>query len=314
MDVAPSLSIVVPCYNEGAVLPETIRRLRALLDRLLDAGKAAAGSHAIFVDDGSSDETWEQIKAAHAADPRMRGIKLSANRGHQTALLAGLFSSAGQVVISIDADLQDDLNAMELMLDAHRAGSEVVYGVRRHREMDTLFKRTTAHAYYRLLALLGVKVVYDHADYRLIGPRALAALKQYPEVNLFLRGIVPSMGFRSSVVYYDRGERFAGETKYSLRKMLLLALDGITSFTTFPLRIIGALGLIMSMASVLLVVWVLWTKLFTDRAVPGWASLMIPIDFLGGLQLFSIGLLGEYVAKTYLESKRRPRYFIEEEL
>jgi len=314
MNQIPTLTVVIPCYNETEVLPETHRRMNELLSGLVKANKIATTSQVMYVDDGSADDTWELIKSFNKQSSQVIGIKLSANRGHQTALMAGLFAATGDVVISVDADLQDDLNAIEQMLDAHCAGNEIVLGVRRQRTADTTFKRSSAQTYYRLLSMLGVKVVYNHADYRLLGRRALEALKQYSEVNLFLRGIVPLLGFKTTTVFYDRAERFAGESKYPLRKMLVLAFDGITSFTAFPLRMISMLGLVVSAVSAVMVGWVLWIKLFTTEAVPGWASSVIPIYFLGGIQLLSIGVLGEYVAKIYFETKRRPRYFIEETL
>jgi len=314
MNQIPTLTVVIPCYNETEVLPETHRRMNELLSGLVKANKIATTSQVMYVDDGSADDTWELIKSFNKQSSQVIGIKLSANRGHQTALMAGLFAATGDVVISVDADLQDDLNAIEQMLDAHCAGNEIVLGVRRQRTADTTFKRSSAQTYYRLLSMLGVKVVYNHADYRLLGRRALEALKQYSEVNLFLRGIVPLLGFKTTTVFYDRAERFAGESKYPLRKMLVLAFDGITSFTAFPLRLISMLGLVVSAVSAVMVGWVLWIKLFTTEAVPGWASSVIPIYFLGGIQLLSIGVLGEYVAKIYFETKRRPRYFIEETL
>lgn len=310
----PQLAVVVPCYNEAEVLPETTGRLTALLDRLTSAGAIADTSHVLYVDDGSRDTTWQLIQNFNATNPRIKGIKLSANRGHQIALMAGLFSAEGDVIVSIDADLQDDVGAIEAMLAAFIAGNEIVYGVRKRRTADTFFKRFSAESYYKLLKLLGVKVVFNHADYRLMSRRAIEALKQYGEANLFLRGIVPLIGFRTTVVNYERSERFAGESKYPLNKMLMLAFDGITSFTAFPLRMISVMGLLVSLISLGMIGWVLWIKLFTDQAVPGWASSVIPIYFLGGLQLLSIGVLGEYVAKIYFETKRRPRYFIEEQL
>lgn len=312
MNKTPTLIVVIPCYNEIEVLPETNTRMCELLGRLINTNKIANTSQVMYVDDGSKDGTWEMIKSFNKASTQVIGVKLSANRGHQTALMAGLFAAAGDVVISVDADLQDDLDAIEQMLDAYQAGSEIVFGVRKLRTVDTLFKRNSAQMYYRLLKLLGVNVIFNHADYRLLGRRALDALKQYSEVNLFLRGIVPLLGFKSTTVFYDRAERFAGESKYPLRKMLVLALNGITSFTAFPLRLISIMGMLVSLASAVMVGWVLWVKLFTTEALPGWASSVIPIYFLGGLQLLSIGVLGEYVAKIYAETKRRPRYFIEE--
>jgi glycosyltransferase involved in cell wall biosynthesis len=306
------LSIVVPCYNEEEVLPETVARLRSFLDRLTEAGKIASGSQVILVDDGSKDRTWALIRQQNEIDARIRGVKLSANRGHQTALIAGLCAAEGDAVVSIDADLQDDIGAIEAMVDEYLTGRDVVYGVRKSRTVDSMFKRSTAEWYYKLLGMLGVKIVYNHADFRLLSRRALEALKQYSEVNLFLRGIVPLLGYPASTVYYERGERFAGESKYPLRKMLALAADGVTSFTAFPLRLIAILGILVSLLSVGMVAWVLWIRLFTDQAIPGWASSVIPVYFLGGVQLLSIGVLGEYVAKLYFEAKRRPRYFIEE--
>jgi len=306
------LSIVVPCYDEEDVLPETQRRLRTLLDRLTSSGKISADSQVIFVDDGSRDRTWELIRQYHDEDLRIRGVKLSGNRGHQTALIAGLYAAEGDAVASIDADLQDDVDAIEAMIDAYLTGFDVVYGVRNQRTSDTLFKRSSAVWYYRMLSMLGVSVVHNHADFRLLSRRALDALKSYSEVNLFIRGIIPLLGFRSTIVYYERTERFAGESKYPLRKMLALGLNGVTSFSAAPLRLIALLGIFVSIFSAGMVLWVLWIKLSTSRGLPGWASSVIPIYFLGGIQLLSIGVLGEYVSKLYIETKRRPRYFIDD--
>jgi glycosyltransferase involved in cell wall biosynthesis len=294
------------------VLPETARRVRALLDLLIGSGKIRADSQIVLVDDGSQDRTWELIRDQHRQDARIRGLKLSGNRGHQIALLAGLFTAEGDAIVSVDADLQDDLAAIEAMVDEYRNGYDVVYGVRRKRTADTFLKRVSAKSYYRLLALLGVRIVHNHADFRLLSRRAIEALKQYSEVNLFLRGLVPLIGFKSTSVLYDRAERFAGESKYPLRKMLALAADGVTSFTAFPLRVIALLGVFVSFLSVAMMLWVLWVKVFTTLAIPGWASSVIPVYFLGGIQLLSIGILGEYVAKLYSEAKRRPRYFVDE--
>lgn len=308
------LSIVVPCYNEQEVIGETVQQLRRLLDELCEGGRIAADSEIVLVDDGSRDRTWTIVRDLHRQDGRVRGIKLSGNRGHQIALLAGLFGAQGDAVVSIDADLQDDIRAIGDMVDALRSGNDVVYGVRRSREVDHWLKRGTAHWYYRILAAFGVRLVFDHADFRLLSRRALEALKQYPEAHVFLRGIVPLMGFPSAIVYYTRAPRFAGSTKYSVGKMLALALDGVTSFTAYPLRLIAFLGIAVSLFSVAMVFWVLWIKLVADRAIPGWASSVIPIYFIGGVQLLSIGVLGEYVAKLYAEAKRRPRYFIEDQV
>ncbi len=305
------LSIVVPCYNEEEVLPETVKRLTELLDRLVEQGKIDAGSHVIFVDDGSRDRTWEQIETHAANQNYVRGVKLSRNRGHQNALLAGLFHADGDAVISVDADLQDDLEAIAQMVDAHLAGMDVVYGVRRRRDTDTFFKRLTAEGYYRLLARMGVEIVFNHADYRLLSRRAIDALREYGESNFFLRGIVPQLGFPSATVYYNRAERFAGESKYPLRKMLAFAWQGISSFSAAPLHLITSLGLLISLGSFGVSAWALWVKLFSEQAVPGWASTVVPIYLLGGVQLLCIGIIGEYLAKMYLETKQRPRYFIE---
>lgn len=306
-----SLSIVVPCYNEEAVLPETAKRLGALLADLLARGKAAPGSHVVFVDDGSRDRTWPIIVALAEESPVFRGIKLSRNRGHQHALLAGLLHTDAAITISIDADLQDDLAAIEAMLDAHSRGADIVYGVRQRRDRDSFFKRFSAEGYYWLLARFGVELVFNHADYRLMSRRARAALASFSESNLFLRGIIPQLGFPSAIVYYDRAERFAGESKYPLRKMLAFAWQGISSFSAAPLHLVTGLGLLVSLGSMGFSAWALWVWLFTDRAVPGWTSTVVPLVFLGGVQLLSIGILGEYVAKIYSETKRRPPFFIE---
>lgn len=308
------LSIVVPCYNEEAVLPETARRLLALLTDLRVRDEVDEGSAVYFVDDGSRDTTWQIISALAAAEPQVHGLKLSRNRGHQNALLAGLFKVPGDVVISIDADLQDDPEAMRAMLAAHRAGAEVVYGVRRRRTTDTVFKRISAEGYYRLLGGLGVEVMFNHADYRLLSRRVIDALAQYGERNLFLRGIVPHLGFDSAVVHYDRAERFAGETKYPLRKMIAFALEGVTSFSAAPLRAITLFGLSVSLLSFGGGLWTLWERLVNHEGIPGWASTLVPMFFLGGIQLLSLGVIGEYVAKIHMESKGRPRYIIDREV
>ena len=305
------LSLVIPCYNEQEALPHTAPALEKLLLDLIARGKIAPDSNIWFVDDGSKDDTWSQIEALTQRSDLFVGVKLSRNRGHQNALLAGLLSADGDAVISIDADLQDDLGAIEKMVDAHRAGYEIVYGVRQLRDTDTVFKRWTALRYYGLLRTMGVDIIPNHADFRLMGRRSIAALGQHAEVNLFLRGIIPQLGYRSSSVFYDRLERVAGESKYPLRKMIKLALDGITSFSPVPLRLIAGFGGLVCVFSFCMVLWVIGVKLFTDRALPGWASTTVPIYLLGGIQLLCIGILGEYVAKTYAETKGRPRYLIE---
>ncbi|HEV7138436.1 MAG TPA: glycosyltransferase family 2 protein [Steroidobacteraceae bacterium] len=310
----PRLTIVVPCFDEEEVLPETARRLGTLLQRLRRVGRVAAASRILFVDDGSRDRTWEIIEQLAREDERMGGIKLSRNRGHQNALLAGLFTAEGDVVVSVDADLQDDVDIIEEMLSQHARGMHIVYGVRNDRSSDGVFKRATALGFYRMIHALGVESVYNHADFRLLSRRAVDALKDFREVNLFLRGIVPLIGFKSSVVYYTRTERMAGVSKYPLRKMLALAMDAVTSFSVVPLRLISALGVLVFLFSVGMGVWTLWIKLFSDRAVPGWTSTLLPIYLLGGLQILCVGILGEYLGKVYQETKRRPRYIIEKVL
>jgi polyisoprenyl-phosphate glycosyltransferase len=305
------LSIVVPCYNESAVLAGSVQRLRQVLEGLRARGKVDAGSNLWLIDDGSSDGTWALIQRFALAYPDVVGVKLSRNCGHQNALLAGMESADGDAVVTIDADLQDDVSAIEAMVDAHAQGHEVVFGVRRERAQDTAFKRGSARAYYRLLGALGVEVVPDHGDFRLLGPAARAALLAHPEGNLFLRGLVPRLGFRSARVLYDRQPRADGASKYSLARMFGLGIDGITSFSAVPLRVIAALGACLFLLSMAVSLWVLGVRLFTDRAIPGWASTTLPIYVLGGVQLLSLGLVGEYVAKVYMEVKRRPRYLVE---
>lgn len=308
------LAIIVPCYNEEEALPETARRLLALLTDLQAQGDVSDDSGLYFVNDGSRDRTWQLIEGLAAANPQVHGIKLSRNCGHQNALLAGLFTAPCDVAISIDADLQDDPEAMRAMLAAHRGGADVVYGVRRRRTADTFFKRFSAEGYYWLLARLGVEIVFNHADYRLLSRRAIDALAQYRERNMFLRGVVPKLGFDSAVVHYDRSARLAGETKYPLKKMIAFALEGVTSFSVAPLRAIMWFGLCVSVLSFAGGLWTLWERLVNNVGVPGWASTLVPMFFLGGIQLLSLGVIGEYVAKIYMESKARPRYIIDREI
>lgn len=314
MNIATKVGIVVPCYDEEDVLPETGRRLLELLDRMTSKGLVTPNSAVYFVDDGSKDKTWLIIEALAASDNRIHGIKLSRNRGHQNALLAGLFGAQGDALVSVDADLQDDIGVIEDMVLKYREGVEIVLGVRKARTTDTVFKRGSAELYYKLLHMMGVDVVFNHADFRLMGRRAIDCLGGYAEVNLFLRGIIPLIGFPTDTVYYDRSERFAGESKYPLKKMLALAADGVTSFSVMPLRMISAFGLMICGFSVLMILWVMLGRWVLDSAIPGWASTVIPVYFLGGAQLLSIGVLGEYVAKIYLETKRRPRYFVEKSI
>lgn len=306
------LGIVVPCYNEEEVLPEAAIRLQSVLRKLSGEGLIASDSPIYFVDDGSRDRTWALITELSRRDAQFRGIKLSRNRGHQNALVAGLFNAEGDALVSIDADLQDDVEVIADMLRQHLAGAEVVYGVRDDRSSDSFFKRFTAEAYYRVLGMMGVNVVFNHADYRLLSRRAIEVLRGYKEVNLFLRGIIPLLGFKTATVAYTRSERFAGESKYPLSKMLHLAIQGITSFSTVPLHLITVIGLTVCALSFLFGLWVVSVRIFTDQAVPGWASTVLPIYFLGGVQLLCTGIIGEYLAKIYMEVKSRPRYVIEE--
>ena len=309
------LNLVVPCYNEELALPETSRQLLALLDRMQAGGMADAQSSVTFVDDGSTDRTWQLIEDLHRSDARVHGIKLSRNRGHQNALLAGLLSAQGEVLISLDADLQDDIEAIPRMLQVHQQdGVDIVYGVRARRDTDTAFKRCTARGYYSLLRRFGVDVVPDHADFRLMSRRALDALRNFREVNLFLRGIIPLLGFRTAIVTYDRLSRLAGESKYPLLKMVRLALEGIFSFSTVPLQWITVMGAAFAIASIGFGLWALAVKLFTDLAVPGWASIVVPMYFLGGLQLLALGIIGGYLSRIYSESKQRPRFIIEKSI
>lgn len=308
----PILYIVVPCYNEEEVLRETNSRLTALLRRLVDEGKVSADSRVMYVNDGSRDHTWQLIRQFHDEGP-VRGVNLAGNVGHQHALLAGMTVAKDlcDVLVSIDADLQDDIEAIPAMLARFADGCDIVYGVRKERKTDTFFKRNTALVFYKLMRALGVKSVYNHADYRLMSKRAVEQLCRYKERNLFLRGIVPLVGYRTDTVYYDRSARLAGESKYPFSKMLNFAIDGITSFSVKPLRLIVALGIAMVIMSIAIFVYVL-TAYAQDQAVPGWSSLMISIWFVGGCTLISLGVVGEYIGKIYIEVKERPQYNIEE--
>jgi polyisoprenyl-phosphate glycosyltransferase len=308
----PTLALVAPCFNEEEVLPETSRRMVALLEDLVDAGKIAPSSRIYFVDDGSRDKTWALIESYALAGLPIVGIKLSRNRGHQNALLAGLFTAEGDIVVSIDADLQDDVGAVREMVDKYLGGCEIVYGVRKRRHTDTFFKRFTAQSFYKLIAWFGAQTIDNHADYRLLSRRAIDALKDFREVNLFLRGIIPLIGFESAIVYYDRDARFAGESKYPLKKMVALALDAVTSFSVTPLRLITLIGFLVFFFTTCMSVFILWIRFFTDLAVPGWTSTLLPVYFLGGIQILCLGIIGEYLGKIYSESKARPRYLIED--
>ncbi len=309
---AVRLTIVVPCYNEEAVVDECAKRLKACLAALVEAGKASPESRILFVDDGSTDRTWEMLESLCTSDKLFSALSLSRNFGHQAALLAGLHHATGDAIISIDADLQDDIGAIEKMVDHYRAGYDVVYGVRRERKRDTAFKRLTALAFYRLMNLLGARTVHNHADFRLMSRQALDALRDFRETNLFLRGIVPLIGFPTTQVFYDRTERLAGETKYPFRKMFALSIAAITSFSTVPLRLITATALGGFVVLIGITIWALWIRLFTTRGLPGWASVILPMLFIGSLNMLALGVLGEYVARIFDETKARPRYFIKE--
>lgn len=309
----PKLIIVIPCYNEEAVLPVTAPMFLNKVEEMISLGKISDDSGILFVNDGSRDATWSIICGLASANPHYHGICLSRNQGHQNALLAGLMDAKNccDITISIDCDGQDDINAMNAMVDAYLDGCEVVYGVRSSRETDSFFKRFSAESFYKVLQKLGGEIIYNHADYRLVSARALEALSSFEEVNIFLRGMIPMVGFKSTSVFYERHERIAGESHYPLRKMLALAFDGITSLSIKPIRIITGLGFAFSLLAMLLIIYV-FVSFFMDRVVPGWSSSLIAICFIGGIQLISLGVIGEYIGKIYLETKHRPRYIISE--
>ena len=309
----PILYIVIPCYNEEKVLPITSGMFLEKINTLAAAGKISPESRVLFVNDGSKDNTWNIITELAAKDEHYIGISQSRNRGHQNAVLAGLMEAKDKcdITISIDCDGQDDINAMDEMVDAYRDGCEVVYGVRSRRDTDTFFKRFTAEGFYHLMNFLGADIVFNHADYRLISSRALQEFANFKEVNIFLRGMVPLVGFKSTSVYYERHERLAGESHYPLKKMLALAFDGITSLSVKPIRFITGLGLIFSVLSFIGVLWAIVASIL-GRTVAGWASTMCIVCFMGGVQLLCLGVIGEYIGKIYLETKARPRYIISE--
>lgn len=313
--MAEILYLVIPCYNEEAVLKETALRLYEKMQTLIQSGTVSPRSRVMFVNDGSKDKTWEIISKLYQADPIFAGVNLTRNRGHQNALLAGLMTAKehADIVISMDADLQDDIHAIDKMIDAYHEGNDIVYGVRSSRKKDTFFKRFTAEGFYKFMHLLGVEIVFNHADYRLMSRRALEGLEEFDEVNLFLRGIVPLIGYPSATVTYERGERFAGESKYPLKKMLSFAFDGITSFSIKPIRMILVLGLLLFLVSLVILVWGLVEKIL-GATVPGWTSLLFSIWMIGGIQLLCLGVIGEYIGKIYSETKRRPKYLIMETL
>lgn len=308
------LAIVVPCYNEEEVLCIASKALRGVLDDLIQKKKIAQDSFILFVNDGSRDRTWELIEKEHAQFPtQVCGVKLAGNVGHQFALTAGLVTAKdmSDVTVSIDADLQDDIAVIEEMVDKYIAGADIVYGVRKERKTDTFFKRTTAQAFYKIMGMMGVKTVYNHADFRLMSKRAVEQFSKYKETNLFLRGMMPLIGYRTEQVYYERKERVAGESKYPLKKMLALAFDGISSFSVKPISMILGIGMAIIVVCLLAALYA-FISYFTGRVVPGWTSLILSIWFLGGLQLLAIGLVGQYIGKIYIEVKQRPRYNIEQ--
>lgn len=310
------LAIVVPCYNEEEVLKIASKALREVLEDLVKKEKIAEDSFILFVNDGSRDRTWELIEEEHREYPvQVRGVKLAGNVGHQFALTAGLITAKdmSDVTVSIDADLQDDVGVIEEMVDKFHAGSDIVYGVRSERKTDTFFKRVTAQGFYKVMAMMGVKTVYNHADFRLMSKRAVEHFSQYKETNLFLRGMVPLIGYQTDCVYYERKERVAGESKYPLKKMLALAFNGITSFSIKPISLITGLGVFIIICCILAAIYA-FISYFTGNVVPGWTSLILSIWFIGGIQLLAVGLVGQYIGKIYVEVKHRPRYNIEKVL
>ena len=309
------LYLVIPCYNEEEVLPETSKQLRAKMETLMAAGKISKESRIVFVNDGSKDRTWEIIESLHKENPLFQGIKLSRNKGHQNALIAGLMTVKEHcdMAISMDADLQDDIDAIDGMLEKYAEGCDIVYGVRNARDTDTAFKRKTAEGYYKVMGLLGADIVYNHADYRLMSKRALDGLEQFKEVNLFLRGVVPMIGYKSDKVYYARKERFAGESKYPLKKMLAFAWEGLTSLSVKPIRMIMTLGSVIFLVSIAMLIYSL-VRHAMGATLVGWTSTVVSIWAIGGLQLLAIGIIGEYIGKVYLETKQRPKFIVEEYL
>ena len=309
------LYIVVPCYNEEAVLPETAKRLGVKLNDLILEGKVSSKSRIMFVNDGSKDKTWQLIEELHQNSKFYVGVNLSRNRGHQNALLAGLMTAKKlcDVTISMDADLQDDINAVDAMLDEYAGGADIVYGVRSKRKNDSFFKRVTAEGFYRLMNKMGAETVFNHADYRLMSKKALEGLAEFGEVNLFLRGIVPMVGFKNAVVYYERSQRFAGESKYPLKKMISFALEGITSLSTKPIRLITLIGMLIFLISIIMLA-VFIIQWAIGVTVSGWASLICSVWAIGGLIMLALGVIGEYIGKIYLETKKRPRFIIEKVL
>lgn len=307
-----TLYIIVPCFNEEEVLPQTEDRLSSLVDKMISERKISSESRILYVDDGSKDNTWNIISKYNEDSTLVKGVKLAGNSGHQNALMAGLFTAKerADIMISIDADLQDDINVIPNMIDEFNKGNDIVYGVRKSRKTDTIFKRTTALAFYKLMRTLGVKSVYNHADYRLMSKRAVEELCNYRERNLFLRGIVPLIGYKTSCVYYDRAERLAGESKYPFSKMMNFAINGITSFSIKPVRMVLSLGIVFLFVALAIFIYVIHAYIVKET-VPGWSSLILSLWFIGGCILVGLGIVGEYVGKIYIEVKDRPRFNIE---
>lgn len=312
MDV---LYLVVPCYNEEPVLPDTSAKLLTKMESLIKSEKISPDSRIVFVNDGSKDKTWEIISELHAQNKMFQGVKLSRNRGHQNALLAGLMTVMEHcdITISLDADLQDDINAIDAMVDKYHEGCEVVYGVRSARDTDTFFKKFTAEGFYKMMKAMGADVVFNHADYRLMSRKALEGMREFEEVNLFLRGVVPMVGYKSDSVYYERKERLAGESKYPLKKMLAFAWEGITSLSTKPIKLISAAGAVIFLVSIVMLIYSLCSHFF-GYTEAGWTSVMVSVWAIGGLQLLAIGIIGEYIGKVYLETKHRPKFIVEKYL
>lgn len=310
------LALIVPCYNEEEVLCETIEKLTIVLQELVDKNQINQKSFVLFVDDGSQDKTWYLIESFSQKNRYIKGIKLSRNRGHQNALLAGMeyVIDKCDCLISLDADLQQDERMIKEFIEKYFHGSDIVYGIRNDRNTDSLCKKFTALGFYKLMSIMGVNIIKNHADYRLLSNRVNKSLLNFKEVNLFLRGLIPLLGFKTDYVYFNVKDRFAGESKYTLKKMLSFAIDGITSFSVVPLRVISIIGIAIFSISIFMSIYILGVALFTEKAIPGWASIVLPIYFIGGIQLLSIGVLGEYIGKIYKETKRRPRYFIESEV
>lgn len=306
-----NLSIIIPCFNEEDALPETNRKLIEIVDKLIKKNKISLNSKIYYIDDGSSDNSWPLIVSMSEKNNKINGIKLSRNFGHQNALIAGLFNAEGDAFITLDADLQDDVETIEKMIDQFSSGFDIVYGVRNKRELDSSFKRISANLFYLLMKILGTEVIKNHADFRLLSKTSVDSLRQFREVGLFLRGIVPLIGSNSSVVYYKRKKRASGASKYPFKKMLNLAIDGITSFSVAPLRLVTITGLIIFVISISMSIYVFFLWLLTDEALPGWSSIVLPMYLLGGIQVLFLGIIGEYLGKIYKEVKDRPRFIVE---